>query len=193
MNKSESITELAKALCKVQGELKNPVRDTKAYNYKYSDLAGVWDALRSLLSKNGLSVFQSPYERDGTIGVITMLMHESGEWLLSEFGSKPSKSDPQAVGSLITYYRRYALMAVTGIAPEDDDGQSAMPVHNSQPIKSTKHTVLWGVIAGLTDGFKDTDSLADIYKKIGVSAGHDITQETDSKKLQSWIDALRGL
>jgi hypothetical protein len=59
------------------------------------------------------------------VGVTTVLMHESGATVTGTLHLRPSKSDPQGVGSAVTYARRYALLAMTGAAPEDDDGNSA--------------------------------------------------------------------
>jgi hypothetical protein len=54
-----------------------------------------------------------------------MLMHSSGEWISGVLEIKPVKTDPQGIGSALTYARRYGLMAMIGIAPEDDDGNAA--------------------------------------------------------------------
>jgi hypothetical protein len=58
--------------------------------------------------------------------VETQLMHSSGQWIRSRTYMKPVKDDPQGIGSLISYARRYALQAVTMICPDDDDGEVAM-------------------------------------------------------------------
>lgn len=57
----------------------------------------------------------------------TLLLHDSGEWLESdELTMKPVKNDPQAVGSCITYARRYSLAAFLSLnTGEDDDGNGA--------------------------------------------------------------------
>jgi len=128
LNASENLADLAAALCAVQGELKPAIKqaDNPFFKSKYVDLPGVWEAIRPLLAKNGLSVVQTfTASADGPT-IVTTLMHKSGQWVSSELFLKPAKSDPQGVGSAITYGRRYALAAIVGVvADEDDDGNAA--------------------------------------------------------------------
>lgn len=124
MNKSDSITELAKALAKFQGEIKNPsnTATNPYFKSKYAPLNDVLNLVRPLLSKNGLSIVQAPSGDGENIVVTTTLIHESGEWI--EFPPlvlKADKATAQGAGSAITYARRYALSAVLGISSEDDD------------------------------------------------------------------------
>jgi hypothetical protein len=56
---------------------------------------------------------------------MTTLAHSSGQWISGEMPIVLSKTDPQSIGSALTYYRRYTLSAMIGIAPEDDDGENA--------------------------------------------------------------------
>ena len=127
MNKSETIGALAGALSKAQAEIRGAIKDTANpfFKSKYADLSSVWEACREQLTKNGLSVVQTNKAGDGRVIVETILMHTSGEWISGELDMKPVKDDPQGVGSAITYARRYALAAIVGVAPEDDDGNAA--------------------------------------------------------------------
>jgi hypothetical protein len=124
MSHSETLGELAKALAAFQGKME-PVAKTAEnpfFKSKYADLASVVKAAAPVLSACGLSVAQFP--DDGTL--VTYLLHESGEWIEHAAPLNPAKSDPQGVGSAITYFRRYAYCAALGIvADEDDDGQAA--------------------------------------------------------------------
>lgn len=132
MQHSESIANLAAALSKAQGEI-DGARKHKAnpfFNSKYADLAEIWDACREALGANGLAVAQFPVSSEQGVGVETMLMHSSGEWLSQEFflpisENKKGEANAQGGGSCITYARRYALAAVVGVCPEDDDGNAA--------------------------------------------------------------------
>lgn len=127
MNKSESIAKLAEALSKAQGAMRNALKDSSNPYFKsnYADLASVSDACRKELAINGLAVSQLPEMRDGRLVLSYILMHSSGEWLCGEIEMNPVKSDPQGIGSAITYARRYSLAAIVGIATEDDDGNAA--------------------------------------------------------------------
>jgi hypothetical protein len=129
MNKSESIKELATALAKAQTEIKGAVKDSENpyFKSKYADLESVWDACRDALTKNGLAVIQLPTDAgEGRIGMETILVHSSGEWVSGAFSMIPKDTSPQAVGSCITYARRYGLAAVAGVHQTDDDAEGAM-------------------------------------------------------------------
>lgn len=123
---SGSIGKLADALAKAQGEMEGALKDSTNPHFKskYADLAAVRDACRPL-SKHGLAVLQ-PTKADGArVTVTTMLVHSSGEWIAEDLTLTAGQATPQAVGSAITYGRRYGLAAMVGIAPEDDDGEAA--------------------------------------------------------------------
>lgn len=98
-----------------------------SYSYKYTDLATVFDHVRPILAKHGLGIVQDVQGlQGGMIGVSTILVHgASGERMIFGPLPMPSGGTPQALGSAITYARRYALLAALGIATEDDDGQTA--------------------------------------------------------------------
>ena len=130
MNKSENLNELATALCKAQNEMGGAVKDAKNPFFKssYADLTSVIKAIKEPFNKDGLSDVQLPTTSDGGkgIGVKTILMHTSGQFIESEFYLPITKADPQAGGSAITYARRYALQAMAGIPTADDDAEAAM-------------------------------------------------------------------
>jgi len=128
MKSSESIEKLAEALCAAQGEMGGAVKGSANPFFKssYADLTSVIKAIKEPCQNNGLSYVQLPHRSDSSIGVVTRLIHTSGQWLENEFTLPMVKSDPQAAGSAITYARRYALQALFGIPAVDDDGESAM-------------------------------------------------------------------
>ena len=128
MKSSESIKNLASALCEAQAEMGGAVKDSKNPFFKsdYADLTSVIKAIKEPFANNGLSYTQFPTNDEGRIGVVTMLMHESGEYLEHSYTLPTTKADPQAAGSAITYARRYALQSIAGIPTADDDAESAM-------------------------------------------------------------------
>lgn len=131
---TDTINELAEALAKAQGEIQGATKDTDNpfFKSKYADLAAVWDACRSPLSKNGLSVVQQPRAFESQLRLVTRLMHSSGQWIEDEgFPLLLTKQDMQGLGSATTYARRYGLMAAVGIAPEEDDGNAASKTDGS--------------------------------------------------------------
>ena len=140
---SENIGELAAALAKAQGEVGTVTKDSANPFFKsnYASLAAVWEATRPILSKHQLSVVQMPSHDEAGYYVETQLMHSSGQWIRSRTYMKPAKDDPQGIGSLISYARRYALQAVTMICPDDDDGEAAMGRTAPQkPVEALKPT-----------------------------------------------------
>ena len=118
------------ALAKAQGEIEGAKKDSQNPHFKssYADLASVWAAIREPLSKNGLALTQWPRVVNGAVEVETILAH--GEQFISDVLWMPcSKMDAHGIGSATTYARRYALMAIAGVAPEDDDGNGAVDGH----------------------------------------------------------------
>ena len=139
MPQSDSIKELATALSKVQGELTYAKKDSANpfFKSRYADLESVWDACRSLLAKNGLSVIQMPGNYfEGRMWLVTRLCHNSGEWIEQEMSVPVTKADPQGAGSALTYMRRYALAAFVGIVQADDDGNTAVGVKEPTNLKA---------------------------------------------------------
>jgi hypothetical protein len=96
------------------------------FRSRYADLSACVEAVIDSLHKNGFALMQKTHECESGVAVETILMHESGEQISGGILRVPaSKQDPQGYGSALTYARRYSLMAVCGIAPEDDDGNAA--------------------------------------------------------------------
>lgn len=104
------------------------------FHSKYADLPSVWDSLH-MFRTEGIVLTQCPMEGpDGYIVLETQLTHTSGQWMRSRLKMRVGKDDPQGYGSAITYARRYALGAMTGlVTEEDDDGNAASP----QPTTKT--------------------------------------------------------
>lgn len=128
---SPTIGVLMGALAKARKAFKPIIKSetNPFFKSKYADLASVIEATKDGLSDNGLAVLQPPvFDRaTGTVEIITLLAHESGEWLKSTLDMPTAKADAQGVGSAITYGRRYAYSAVLNVASEeDDDGNGAV-------------------------------------------------------------------
>lgn len=117
----------AAALVKARAAMKSTVtRDARANYGKYATLAAVMEAISPALTDNGLALVQEAELGDGAVTICTALVHESGEVIEFVPLTMPvTQRTPQAVGSAITYGRRYQLTAVFGLAPDDDDGAEA--------------------------------------------------------------------
>jgi hypothetical protein len=97
--------------------------------------------VQEALPKQGLAITQFPVSSDPEmVSVVTVLGHKSGQWMRGTLTMRPVKSDPQGIGSALTYCRRYALAAVAGVAPEDDDGNAASvkPGEEAAPPRITE-------------------------------------------------------
>lgn len=127
MERSEQINEIMGALAKAQGAYGAATKDRENPHFKssYATLASGWNAARAALSANGLAVVQSVQTEQEGVEVETLLGHAGGQWLTSKLFVPATKFDAQGLGSASTYARRYALFAMLGIAPEDDDGEDA--------------------------------------------------------------------
>lgn len=174
---SEQINELAGALAKAQGKITGALKDSANpfFKSKYADLASVWDACRGPLSENGLAIVQQTESDDSGVYVVTTLAHSSGQWMRSRLRLTPKDDTPQAMGSAITYGRRYALAAAVGVAQVDDDGNAASG--KSEGSEGTNpHGQKW---TG-----KDTKNANDFAKRIqdAVMKGHDVLELWDEAK-----------
>lgn len=163
MDKSEDIKELATALSKAQGEMGGASKDAANpfFKSKYADLGSVVHALKQPFADNGLSYSQFPIAEDDKVGIETILMHKSGQWLSNSVLFTPTKKDVQGAGSVITYARRYSLQALAGIPSEDDDGSAA-----SAPAKATKavftlDATAQGWVMGIAAGTSKLEDITD--------------------------------
>ena len=141
--------KIAEALSKAQGVMEGAKKDKANPFFKstYADLASVFEAIRVPFAENGLSISQVIDVKDGVQVLKTLLLHTSGEYLESCM-LLPQLAKPQDTGSLISYYRRYSLMAICGVPAEDDDGNKANKAaekqeeKDRQPITSEQWEVL---------------------------------------------------
>ena len=153
MKTSESIAALAAALCKAQSQMGGAVKsaDNPFFKSKYADLSSVVQAIKEPFADNGLAYVQFPISTQSAIGVVTRLMHESGEYMEQEYYLPLQKLDAQSAMGLITYARRGSLMAVAGIPAQDLDGEDA--------VLRGKPKMITGVqVESLYDALEESDS-----------------------------------
>lgn len=93
----------------------------KEYTYTYADLASVLEAVEGPLREQDLIIVQQVVEDR----VETSLVHAGVTRLLLASFSIAGITDPQKVGSAVTYYRRYGLVTGLGLVTEDDDDGEA--------------------------------------------------------------------
>lgn len=116
-----------KAFIKAQGEMGAAIKNASNPHLKskYADLGSVMEAAMPALHANGFAVMQPSGGDERGLYVDTILLHESGETFTSRVYLVMGKQDMQALGSAQTYARRYGLMGMAGVVPEDDDGEAA--------------------------------------------------------------------
>jgi hypothetical protein len=149
------------ALAAAQMEMGKALKDSTnpAFKSKYADLASVMDACLPALNKHGIAVFQPTVDDDSGRYVKTILAHASGETVECRVPLIVSKNDMQGYGSAVTYARRYGLMGMAGIAPEDDDGNAAAKAPPSKAPAKEAHVST----EALRDAWRDSvmDGLPD--------------------------------
>lgn len=185
MNRSETISKLALALVKFNNEVSSIPKDAKNpfYHSEYVTLDKLIISTRDILQKNGLSVMQFPLSVDGKIGIQTMLLHESGEFIESEplYMTPAKANDPQVAGSIISYLRRYSYQAILNLSTGEDDDANAATFVNSEPPKANgKLTAKQAgrlLAIGLKAGIKEPEIKKVIKSEYGKDKIEDLSKE----------------
>jgi hypothetical protein len=177
MRFSENLSNIAPALAKVQAEIKNPIKNQANKGVQgaplYANLEDtLQDYVRPICSKYGISVLQSiKSDEADRVGVATTLLHESGEYIESDYvfckivvptnrDGKPILTEGQATGVCITYLRRYSLNAALGInGDKDTDGS-----YSDKPVEEEPLTYETALALEITFGKYSGETLADIWK-----------------------------
>ena len=119
---------LGKKLLAVQAEIGGIKKSAENpfFNSMYFDINALLDVVKPVMQKHGLLILQPLMTSSaGVGGVSTIIMDpESGERIQSDMPLPPI-TDPQKVGSAITYFRRYSLQSMLGLQAEDDDSNLA--------------------------------------------------------------------
>lgn len=228
MKTSEEINEVVKAIASFQSEVESPKKNNanpafkrEGKAMKYADLDAIIKVITPALSKNGLSQMQftSSDLEAKAVSVITMISHESGQYIMSDPLVLPAenfgKFNAQTIGSSITYGRRYSLSAILGIASEDDDDANTQSLneknnggnHNSKKEKppvdkqsqqvEKKQDLNNLIIAHVNKlrslGMDDTDienAYADIAKAEGVGTIRDVDKQRAVGHLKAYVMKL---
>ena len=128
---SPSIENVSKARVGAQADVGKALlnKENEHFKSQYADLSAVLEVSKPALAKHGLALTQFPGEGEGTVTMTTLLLHESGEWILLPPASIPLQAHTaHGYGSAISYLRRYTTQAALGISigvSDDDDGNEA--------------------------------------------------------------------
>ena len=187
MNKSNEIKNLAVALKKAQSEM-GEVKfdsDNPFFKSRYASLGAVIDASKEALTKNGFSVSQPLTTNEYGVGVTTILIHESGEYIESTMTLPVAdvKNIAQEAGKIVTYLRRYSLASILNLySDEDTDGE--------QPKKTTqKSTWKPEQVKALMDQYEKLDNAKHAVAVLNLS--EKLTPETDVKTTLAWVKTYR--
>lgn len=182
MKTSESLTKIAPALLEAQKSITFAAKDATNPHFrnKYADLPAVVDAIKPALNDAGISFLQAATPSDDDkLHLTTRLIHSSGEWIEDTLVIPLPKQDPQGYGSAMTYARRYALAAMTGLYQDDDDGNAG-----SGHVSTQKKVEPKGMTPGELEDFRiamreaeDEESLQRIGKGVPAHA-------TDAQKAE---------
>lgn len=180
MDKSNSIKEICKALIQFHVKVERIKKDAQNpfFKSKYASLSNILDAIQIPLQESGLSFSQFP---TGENGLTTILMHESGEYLQSDYNMQPVKNDPQGKGSVITYQRRYSLAAVLGLNIDEDDDANMATHGGKTPKEAEENNKPW-----LNKGTKEFDGAV---KKL-VAGTTDIKKIREVMKVSKEVEGL---
>ena len=177
MNLEHSNAALFAALALAQAEVENATKNavnggfSKNGKPSYADLAEVLNTVRPVFSKHGIAIIQSTGFSDGLVSVTTALVHKEGGYVTSVASCTPAKMDAQGVGAATTYLRRYSLAAATGVAQEDDDGNSA--AHNRPaPAPAKPSNALLDLLAAIEDATSD-EVFRNLYKSTEALSEHE--------------------
>lgn len=181
--------QLYAALAKAQGEIQAAEANQEAeirakddysvvlYTFKYADLAACLEVIRKPLSDNGLALIQIPSLSEGNaVHMKTVIGHSSGQYITCDMMMYSEKGTPQAIGTCMSYLRRYSLCAMIGVAQFDDDAVSAV----ADPSDYEKITAeeVDAILALADDLFKDR---ADFVIQQMVEKTFDVTHVSQIK------------
>lgn len=185
--------EFAEALVRAQGSIEGAKKGKRnpGFNSKYADLSACWDACRDALQENGIAVLQFPAPSpEGYVAIRTALICGKTGETISEVFNVPlkDKTNAQALGSAVTYGRRYALCAVIGICPEDDDGNAATS-SPPKPQSSPKPEANADALRASFNGKTDVEGMKEVYKAVKNS---DVPEPHKTALLKEMADAIKA-
>lgn len=189
MKHSDSMQHLAPAFMEICGELSNPernrtvtirARNSASYEFSYATLDSILDLIRPVLHKHKCGLTQViTNSEEGNRVLETVLLHESGEWFSSEVDLILTADNPKAVGSILTYYRRYAICALFPIAGLEDDAASVAEGDSVQEGLST---------AGLMTGKELSEKhAAEFFERDSFTIA---VRDNNFDQWRGWIESL---
>lgn len=204
MKTSDSIKAMAPAFAKAQAAVANTVKSAvnPHFKNKYVPLDDLIPVVKSALLAEGIAFLQGAEPSEGDVlHLTTRLIHTSGEWIESTLSMKPSKADPQGIGSCITYARRYSLAAMVGVVSDDDDDANAAsaPAKAAPKEKSataapkTEHEMAVEMVRELFQKLPEKKRNLDTMKEVLPISDFGQVKECTIEQLNTGIDRLNAM
>lgn len=189
MAKTEAETTIYQAFVRAQAEFETPKKTATlvvggGQKRTYADLGAYLDAVRPALHKHGLGLLQPVGFADDAISIQTVLVDGKGDKVESPVLNIPidrtgNRNAVQALGSTITYARRYSLMSFLGLVGEDDDGEGAnmskakQPAQQAKPVQQQNYrdkALAWLMNTTKTSDYWTSSTMSDLLGKTSQQA-----------------------
>ena len=182
MNTSPELKNIYTAIIKARPEIAPIARTKSTRNYRYATLDTIIELLSLVLPKHGLGWVQTLSSENEKPVLVTRIIHESGEWIEDALALPQTKlnggaNESQELGASITYFKRYALSAMFGIATDDDTDGVADVRDRKQQVKANARA------AGQPQPQASGES--DEYEKAANAAGYQIHNPTPEKPVEA--------
>lgn len=171
IDKSEATNEVLSALVKAKSQIGSITKGSANpfFKSKYADLSAILNTVEPVLQEFNLAVIQPVVNIDSSSFIATTFIHESGQYV-SILGSElvaAKQNDPQAMGSAITYARRYSISSALSLnAENDDDGERAMNRGNYSPSKPSSSSASVSPFEKMKSYLKTAENKPEAYEKI---------------------------
>ena len=161
------VSSFSSALVKALGEMQNATlnKENPHFRSKYADLAAIRQVTLPILTQNNLAITQYTKVRDGSLVLVTRLMHSGGEFIEGEYLLPASVDKPQAMGSALTYARRYGWSAMCGITADEDDDANLAQEAGSKPKGNDPRVITEDQATVINDLIKEVDANKDAFLK----------------------------
>ena len=195
MKTSLTLAKIAPALLAAQSEITWACKDSTNPHFKnrYADLQSVIEAIKPALNKHGVFFSQHPTPSDtGTLGLTTILLHSSGEWIEDTAIIPLPKNDPQGYGSAMTYGRRYGLAAICGLFQSDDDGEGAKTVWQAKtPFYALSNNADIATILTFSEGSDTGKVVSAAFKHYAVKEAKELTSTQAAAIIKRCIETVQ--
>lgn len=202
---SESNQSISKALVAAWGSITTPKHNKnvsvhtkagKSYEFSYTDLDGIFEAIKEVYKENKIAVIQNAHttKEDGInyVAVETLLLHESGEWVKSAPLRAVASQSMQDLGGQVTYMKRYSLSAMLGIATEQDDDANGVEgntvEYKSKKLSEAQVNRLWAIAKA--NNFTVVDVKKVIINDYKKTAAEDLTK-TEYDEICNRLEAAK--